>query len=162
MAGETGTGNRIVFAAVVAFTGRRTPDGRVIEPPEGFRCPTAKLPLPVYGWEPDDHGNMFAVRVGQIDEAYVIENRMTVFGHMDFTELGRKYAALLNEGSHFLEIDLDDIQYEMDGIAWTRKPGEIVTSSPDMKITSWRLAAAHIGTSPSWDLPPVQIEELNS
>lgn len=157
MAEENGTGLRTVFAAVVAFTGRRTADGRVIVAPEGFRCPSRALPLPVMGW-PDVAGES-PDRVGRINEAYVIDGRIIVFGHLDTTPEAKPFVDRLKDGTHVLEIDLSDCQFEIanrpvDEGDW---PVDIGT---DIKVVSWALAAAHIGDKPSWDLPPVQIEEL--
>ncbi len=152
MAGESGTGPRIVFAAVVAFCGKRTADGRTIVAPEGFRCPVRALPVPVFGWEEPRN----AVQVGQINEAYVIDNRITVFGHMSTGPVARTCAGRLSAGTHFLEIDMDHIQYETMNQSVT-ETGEV---SADLQLVSWRLTSAFVGDRPCWDLPPVQIEEL--
>ncbi len=154
-------GNRIVFAAVVAFTGKRTPDGRVLTAPEGFRCPARAFPLPVFGWQPFTDGIQIAVQAGVIEEAYVVAGRIITFGRLDTAPEFTPFVQQLRDGTHRLEIDLTNVQMEMSG----RPVGEGVweiegAMSADLHLVSWRLAAAHIGDKPSWDLPPVQIEDL--
>jgi hypothetical protein len=156
MAEENATGARTVFAAVVAFTGKRTPDGRVIVAPEGFRCPASE-DIPVMGWTEEPSGVRFAVRIGKISEAYVIDGRITVFGHLDQTPRARKFTALLADGSHRLEIDFDHVTMEfMNEVVGA----EELPVAGDVHMVNWRLRAAFVGDKPCWDLPPVQIEEM--
>ena len=156
MAGENGTGIRFTFAAVVAFTGKATLDRRVLVAPEGFRCPTLALPLPVYTRGERD-GSSASVLVGRIDEAYVVDGRVIVFGHLNTDKTAREWADRLAAGTHFLEIDLTHVQAE-----YLNEP--LSESTPDIAsaihIVCWTLAAAFIGEHPYWDLPPVQIEEM--
>jgi hypothetical protein len=158
MAEETGTGLRIVFAAVVAYTGRRTADGRVIVAPEGFRCPARALPLPIYGVTLP--GGEYPAReiVGRINEAYVIDGRIIVFGHLDTTPVAKPFVDRLKDGTDFLEIDLSDVQAEMMNLPVEQN--EWAGASADCHLVRWSLAAAHVGDHPCWDLPRVQVEEL--
>jgi hypothetical protein len=158
MAEEYGTGLRIVFAAVVAFTGKRTSDGRVIVAPEGFHCPTRALPLPVVGWIDAAGGYLARVQVGRINEAYVIDGRIIVFGHLETTPEAKPFVDQLITGTHVLEIDLVDVQAEI--MNQPVSEDEFLGASADCHLVSWSLAAAHIGDRPSWDLPRVQVEEL--
>jgi hypothetical protein len=148
MAGENETGTRTVFAAVVAFTGKPTADRRVIVAPEGFRCPARSYPLPVYGWAPFTGELNIAVQVGRIDEAYVIDGRVIVFGHLSLDDETRPFVDQLAAGTHVLEIDLGDVGMEHNA--------ETATTT----MLTWSLAAVHIGDRPCWNLPPVQIETL--
>jgi len=156
MMGENGTGPRTVFAAVVAFTGKRTQDGRVIIAPEGFRCPVSE-DIPVMGWVEEPSGVRLAVRIGKINEAYVIDGRITVFGHLDQTPRARKFTALMADGSHGLEVDFDHVTMEfMNEVVGA----EDLPVTGDVHMVSWRLRAAFVGDRPCWVLPPVQIEEI--
>lgn len=159
MAEETGTGLRIVFAAVVAFTGRRTADGRVIVAPEGFHCPTRSLPLPIIGWADEDTDDPHTVTVGRINEAYVIDGRIIVFGHMESTPTAKPFVDQLTTGTHVLEIDLADCQFEFNNTPIAENDWEDDVAA-NIHVVMWALAAAHIGNRPCWDLPRVQIEEL--
>lgn len=158
MAEETGSGLRIVFAAVVAYTGRRTADGRVIVAPEGFRCPARALPLPILGWADEGTDHPYAVPVGRINEAYVIDGRMIVFGHFNTTDVAKPFVDRLRDGTDVLEIDLSDVQAEMMNLPV--EENEWAGASADCHLVRWSLAAAHVGNRPSWDLPRVQVEEL--
>jgi hypothetical protein len=158
MAGENMTGVRFTFAAVVAFTGKPASGGQMmLIAPEGFRCPTLALPLPVFGWESE--GN--AVQVGGIEEAYVVDGRVIVFGHLGTGPVARRSADRLVTGTHFLKIDLTHVQTE-----YLNEP--LSESTPDIAgavhIVCWTLASAFITSfadaRPVWDLPPVQIEEM--
>jgi hypothetical protein len=152
---------RIVFAAVVAFTEKITKDGRVLVTPEDFhvRPGSHGYPLPVM-WTPPNHGGkpVQSVRVGVIEEAYVIDHRLITFGHIDESEHGRRVAELLDSGQWFLEIDIDSgsMTYDLDPMP---APFEAVPVGPVI-FKDWRLRAAWVGTQPCWDLPSVQIQEI--
>jgi len=153
---------RTVFAAVVAFTERLTKDGRILATPDDFHVSagTHGYPLPIM-WTPPNHGGkpVPTLRVGLIEEAYIVDRRLITFGHIDRTERGNEVTALLGSGTWFLEIDIDsgDMKYDLDPLSASL--GEAVPVGPVI-FHGWKLRAAWVGTQPCWDLPPVQIQEI--
>lgn len=151
---------RLVFAAVVAFTDRITKDGRILATPEGFVCPARALPAPVLWTPPNQSGQPVPTeQVGTIGEAFVIDHRLIVFGHLDESDRGREVFRMLDEGSRFLEIDIDsgDMLYDLDPLGdnlyLTKPVGPVI-------FKSWKLTGAWVGSEPCWDLPRVQVEEI--
>lgn len=152
---------RIVFAAVVAFTGKATKDGRILFTPEGFACPVRKLPLPVLWTPPNRNGApRQTIPVGRIEQAYVIDHRLITFGHLDDTEeIRESVVPVLQDGSRFLEIDIvsDSVDYSFTPETAEQEP----TGQQEHTIfRKWKLSAAWIGSDPSWDLPRVQVEVI--
>lgn len=154
---------RIVFAAVVGYTDRETADHRILSTPESFRCPVDRrtgFPLPVIWTPPNHHGKpRQSYPVGRIEEAYVVDRRIIVFGHLITTEEVRQgLVPMLAGGAWVLEIDIDskDVSYDLDPDPFVPEPvGPVL-------FTGWTLRAAHVGPGGVWDLPPVQIEELTA
>lgn len=150
---------RIVFAAIVAFTDKQTRDRRILATPKGFMCPARDLPLPVLWMPPNHKGKAAASRpVGRIEQAYVIDKRLIIFGCLDQTEDGVHIASRFSEGSRQLEIDVisGHAVYDLDPAT---DPLFADPAGP-ITFTDWKLTCAWVGSSPCWDLPPVQIEEL--
>lgn len=147
---------RIVFAAIVALIGTPTKDGRTLAAPEGFMCPVRELPLPVL-WTPPNHfGEVIPTRtVGKIEQAYVIDKRLIVFGHIFRIPEGEYIANQLAAGSRQLEIDIDSGKGMFD-----LEPDFLETGAGEVTFTDWRLRSAWVGSNPCWNLPPVQIEEI--
>lgn len=151
-------GARTVFVAVVAFTGQRTQDGRVVVAPDGFRCPTRALPLPVLGWM-DDGELTWTVNVGMIEEAYVVDRRIVVFGRLDTDPRAQPFVRQLKDGTHRLKIGFSDMQFELLGSPVPEGEWEDEASA-DLMMVGWSLSAAFVSDHPAWDLPPVQIEDM--
>jgi hypothetical protein len=148
---------RIVFAAVSAFTDKITKDGRILATPEDFHVLIGSA-LPILLTRPKVPQDA-TVRVGLIEKAYVVDRRLIVFGHLDETEHGREVMDLFASGRWFLEIDIDsgDMTYDLEPFPGSY--GEPVPVGPVI-FKNWKLRAAHVGTEPCWDLPPVQIQEI--
>lgn len=150
----------INFAAVVAYTDKIAKDGRMLAGPEGFRCPVnLPFPLPVLWIPPNHRGVSVPMRnVGMIKEAFVVDHRVIVLGHLFREGDGPQLAGLLRGGSRFLEIDVDsgDMTYYLDPLM---PELEQIPVGPVI-FTKWKLRCAWVGTSPCWDLPPAQFEEI--
>lgn len=136
---------KVVFIAIIAYTGEVTHDGRVLVTPEADECGRRKLlhrkfPLPVIG---QHEGGM--VQVGQIEMAALCDRRVIVFGHLDPRPEFEWIRRGLDRGGYWLEIDVDDIRIDR--------------SDDTLRLLVWRLTGAHVGMSPAWRLPSTQIGE---
>lgn len=135
---------KIVFAAIVGYTGEQTKDGRVLVAPESDGAGRQPLlhrpyPLPVVAFV-----DARMQQVGMIEMAALCDRRIIVFGHLDPREEFDHLVRSLDLGVYGLEMDLDAVEFEQDDDA--------------LRLTSWRLAGATVGIDACWDLPHVQIE----
>lgn len=136
---------KIVFIAIVAYTGEIAHDGRILEPPEDRRLRHRDFPLPVLA---DLHWNGHVQQIGTVEHAALCDRRLIIFGHLDpGTVDGTDLVAHLDQGELFFEIDLDDITAQPDSYA--------------RRFSTWRLAAVTVGDAPCWWLPKTQIEVMN-
>lgn len=152
---------RIVFTAIVAYTGRTTLDNRMLRAPEG-PVVHRPYPLPVFGWTgartPENPGQ--PVHVGSIESTAVCDNRLITFGRMFTSPEARPFVERLASGTSWLEIDVDRVTTDPPLDARSGAVDVLATEIALMEFAAWRLTSAYIGESPAWDLPPVQIEEF--
>lgn len=138
---------KIVFAAIIGYTGVQTFDGRVLEAPEPDRTGRRALlhrdyPLPVMA-----HHSGNVLQVGTIEMAAICDHRIIAFGHLDPHEEFEHIRRGLDLGTYLLEINVD----------WVR------TAHQDniIRLTEWRLTGANVGVAPVWKLPRMQVEIMN-
>lgn len=131
---------KIIFIAIVAYTGEVTSDGRVLCTPATIK--TRPYPLPVRAQIKG------ATRIiGQIEQAAVCDRRLIIFGKLDPAKVaGTPIVDCLANGTYAFEIDVDQVKQRFED--------EI------FRMIEWRLAAVTVGADPCWKLPPPQIEEM--
>lgn len=136
---------KIVFAAIVGFTGEETRDHRVLSRPVNDHLQHRDYPMPVRAIV---YGKI--EKIGVIEMAAWCDRRIIIFGRIfddsrfDFLVHG------LASGNYAFEMDMDQTKVEMGGDV----------ADPIIRMVRWRLAGVMVGTHPCWKLPRVQIEEF--
>lgn len=136
---------KIVFAAIIGFTGEITNDGRVLSRPANDHLRHRDYPMPVRAFVDGE-----IQQVGAIEMAAWCDRRIIVFGRIFDDSRYEFLVHGLASGSYAFEMDVDQVQIELDGDV----------ADPTIRMAHWRLAAVMIDRNPCWKLPRVQIEEF--
>jgi hypothetical protein len=121
------------WSAVLARTGVRTGDGRILSEGGGS---SRDLPLPLMYQEQTDSGHGGAVVVGRIESIRIGDGMVTATGSM-LEDSGWRALESLEAGVIGPSVDLDDIEYVMD-------------EDENLVLTRWRVAGATLVAVPAF------------
>lgn len=142
---------KIVFIAIVGFTGTETRDGRILVAPEG-EVLHAPYPLPVYQQIKGKRET-----IGTVDQVAFCDRRIIAFGHLDVDGLSEDQLKGMAQGYYHFGLDVDHVVFQK----ISRRDLDYFGTSK--RLLEWRVSALHFGPAfdAAWDLPPVVVEELN-
>lgn len=144
---------RIVFVAVIGFTGQQTRDGRVLVAPEtGYNLRHGGYPLPVYE-------KVSPLRViGEVDQIALCDRRIIAFGHLDPEQVDELDLQHLRDRVAHFGFDVDQVEYQE-----IHAEDAHLFLSDEIRLVDWRIRALVLESEFKLSfegLPPVVVEEL--
>lgn len=143
---------KIVFIAVIGFTGQQTRDGRVLVAPERDRLRHGDYPLPVY-----EKGTTLR-QVGLVEQVALCDRRIIAFGRLDPELIDEDTVKMIKAGGHHFGFDVDQVEYQR-----IHPEDAFLYSDGGVRVIDWRLRALvleDVYDLAFENLPPVVIEEL--
>jgi hypothetical protein len=146
---------KIVFVAIVGFTGLQTTDGRVLIAPEKYLAIRhSDYPLPVCLGENDKQ-----VTIGTVDQVALCDRRIITFGHLSEDVLRLDEIKALATGYYHLVPILDEVEIQKIDPEDQHLYDMTVKRLIDWRVCGLRMVPEY--STPWTAMPHAVIEELN-
>lgn len=143
---------KIVFIAVIGFTGQQTRDGRVLVAPEKNLIRHGDYPLPVY------EKTSPLRQIGIVEQVALCDRRIIAFGRLDPDLVDQDTVKMIRAGGYHFGFDVDQVEYQQ-----IHPEDAFLYYDGSVRVIDWRIRALVL--EDVYDvvfdqLPRVVVEEL--